>query len=177
MGGGYARERVHVRRMAVKVYRNDPGGAAGAQLALRRVDRDGARERVAVDQHGHGTHQAHRFGRRDERIRRHDHAIARPGTQRAKREHQRVGPGGDRDAVPRLARGGELLLELRHFRPAYERARAQDATPGAEDLVVQRRVLLGQVEQRHPRPGSEEGHPTPTIGRSGTGAQPLASDT
>ena len=78
--------------------------------------------------------------------------------------------------MPRLARGGELVLECGHLRPANECARAQDAAPRVEDLVVQWRVLCGEIDQRHSLPVRDGGHATPTIDRRGTGAEPSHSD-
>ena len=108
---------------------------SSARRALR--DRRGGGLRVEVERHrvDVGEHRAralveHRVGGGDERERRGDDLVALPHPDRAQREVQAGGAGGDRARVDAADAGGERLLEGGHARAERELAGAQDVEHG-----------------------------------------------
>ena len=74
-----------------------------------------------------------------------------PGThvERHERGEERVRAGRHPDAVPRPHVVGHLLLEGRHLRADDEVLALEDPVDGLADLVLDRRVLRLEIEQRH----------------------------
>src|SRR6185437_13292293 len=97
---------------------------------------------------------ADRLRRRDERVWLGENLVARPDTQRAQRQFQRVGAVAHADAVGRLAIGREIRLEGALAWPQEELHALQNVRQFRQYLLADRRVLRLQVDKRDLRADS-----------------------
>ncbi len=92
----------------LRVRRDAPRGVLGIDVHRHRVD---------VDEHGPRAHERDDVRGRRERVRGHEHLVARPDPGREHADVQRRGPGRDGDGVLRAGGAREQPLELLHLRP------------------------------------------------------------
>jgi hypothetical protein len=82
---GDRRDRFRIHHLAVQVHGDDRcRGAVDRGLRGGRIDQQGVG--TDIDESGPGTGRAHRFGRRDERVRRDDHLVTGADTEAAQDE-------------------------------------------------------------------------------------------
>ena len=109
-------QRVEVGRAAVQVHRHHrPSARRDGRLHKPSVDAMG--RRIGLHRHRRGADLADRQPTGDVGVGRHDHLVARTDVQRAQRQHQRIQPVAQADAVRGTDRGGEIVLESLDLRP------------------------------------------------------------
>ena len=131
--GGDLHHARHIRHPPAQVHRDDALGSR----------RDRGLDEITVDveilrhvhQNGRGADVDHRRARRHERVRRHDHLVARPDPRRAQRHVQRVVAAVETDGVPGAHEAGEVLLE-----------RLQVAS--VDQLAVGHHIEVGRIDLR-----------------------------
>ncbi len=105
---------------------------------------------VDVDQHRVRASADNGFGGGDERVRREHDLVARSDVDRAQREFQGIGAVADADTVRHAEEVGVLQFEGTHRFAADKIAGRHDFGETCGDLGLDRLVLDGEVNQRHP---------------------------
>src|SRR5215208_743069 len=109
--------RIHVRRLPEKVYRNDRfGSLRHALLQFRRVHRECVR--VHIHKHGSSFAVSNSLNRRNKSIWDRDYFVAFTNSKRQESEPERICPIAHPDCIFGAAIGRELLFELFDERPA-----------------------------------------------------------
>lgn len=137
---------VHVRHLAVQVYRHDrlrpPGDRRLKEAGVHRV---GAR--IDVHEHRRRPAQADRLGCRHESVRHRDDLVAGAHSEAGQREPQRVRPVADPHRVAGAAEGREFALKLFNKRSAGEGVAIDHGADGGEQVGAQRIVLRAEVNE------------------------------
>ncbi len=103
---------------------------------------------VHISKHGYRACSHHGFGRRDERVGRHDHLVAAPDLARPEGEFERVRAVPNPNAVPHADHRGVRAFERRDARAAHVIARGEDAGKTLCDPFSDLAVLMPEVDQR-----------------------------
>ena len=102
--------RLHVDGGPVEVH-GDHTPDLGIERGCDALRGDQAGGRIDVDESGCGADQSHGLRGRDERVGGDEHLVAGAHLERAQRQHESLGPGGDADRVRSAAEPREVLLE------------------------------------------------------------------
>ena len=141
-------DRVHVRRLAVQMHRDDADRARRDRgFDRRRIDREGGA--VGVAKHDAGAGMGNHRRRGDPGMRRGDDLVAGLNLQRGHREIQRIGAVGAGHAVLDLGHGGEFPLEGVDIGTANEGIVADDRGDRAVDLALDGLILQLQIRKRY----------------------------
>ena len=155
---GERRQGGHVRHLTEQVH-DDHSSRPGADGRGHRVgvDQEGVGEHV--DEPGRGAHRHDGLRRRDERVRRHDHLVARPDTQAGEDELESVRAVRDACAVAHLAVLGEGRLEGGDLGAADEPAVLEHRPPCPIERLAELGVHLRQVEEGDGRGATDRPRP------------------
>src|SRR6266508_3631677 len=121
---------------------------AGRDGALGGRDVERIRRRVDVDEDRGRAHHQDRGRGSDKRERRRDDLVAGADPERRERQPERVGARRDAERPADAAQGRQLALQRLTFGAEDELARVEDARDGGAQLLPERRVLAGQVDER-----------------------------
>ncbi len=102
---------------------------------------------IDVHQPRSRPHCADRLGRRDERVRRQDHLVARSDSQRPERQGEGLGPRRDTDREVALGVVGELLLEGLDVVAQREGSLLGDFAHHRQQLLEQSRVVAVELSE------------------------------
>jgi hypothetical protein len=154
----------------------DDGARPRRDRAIERDRIEAESDRLHVDEDGTRSDLGHRARRREVRERRNDHLVAGRHAHREERERDRGGPRREPDRVPRAARGGQFPLERVVLGAEDELAGGEHAREIGGQLLGQRPMDAGQVEERNGRFGHGALHGSFTVVRaSTTGSRPVRS--
>src|SRR5262245_4519954 len=109
-----------------------------------RLGLDVHEDRGGPDHEGRGRRRHEREGGRE-------HLVTRAHAQRGQRQAQRVGAGGHAQRVARAGQRGQVVLQRRALGSQDEAGRAEDSVRRGQQVVAQRGVLAGQVQERDHR--------------------------
>ena len=139
-------QRVHVRRMAVKMHRHD-GFGARRQGAFHRLHIQGGIVRLAIHQDGARPGLGDGQHTRDEGVGRDNHLITRANAEGEQGEMQRIRAVRHPDAKGNLVERREFLFEFAHVFAEDEIAAARRAQQGGVQLGFEVLILPDQVNE------------------------------
>ena len=146
LGDGH--NRIHIRRLAVKVHGYDgtgvrrDGGGNAPRIEIERF-------RVGFDWNGYSTSKGDGQPGGDGRVRRHDDFVAWTDFQSAQSEMQGIQAGADADAMFRATICSVFLLEGFKFATKQIPTRIHDPIPGSIKLILEFKIGRFEFQKRN----------------------------